>query len=237
MNESLWLYSEYCCDCRKVSLPFFTGVLFIFDVSQPHPHPHPQYKSPPPRTYIDKPLLLDGFKFDLRLYVLVTSVNPLRVYMYRDGLARLCTKPYVAPKKSNLKKLRMHLTNFAINGNSKDFEKKKADDKGSKRSFQSLLDHLRAKGRDADRMLRDIRCVLVKTVLAVHPLLKQGYRSYFGEGRKAAGSKSHFFYLFASTWREPFISDTNKQQARPQPRRARRKPPAHRRVLKYLVST
>ena len=142
------------------------------------------------RSYIDKPLLLDGFKFDLRLYVLVTSVNPLRVYMYRDGLVRLCTKPYVAPKKGNLKKLRMHLTNFAINGKSKDFEKKKAENKGSKRSLQSFLDHLRAEGKDADGMLHNIRCVVLKTILAVHPLLKQGYKSYFESGRSAEGSKN-----------------------------------------------
>ena len=116
--------------------------------------------------------------------------------MYRDGLARLCTKPYVAPKKGNLKKLRMHLTNFAINGTSKEFQKKKADDKGSKRSFQSVLEHLRAEGKDSDGMLRDIRCVLVKTILAVHPLLKQGYRSYFGEGRKSSGSESLFLGSF-----------------------------------------
>ena len=35
-----------------------------------------------------QPLLLDGFKLDLRVYVLVTACNPLRIFVYKDGLVR-----------------------------------------------------------------------------------------------------------------------------------------------------
>ena len=67
------------------------------------------------QRYIHKPLLLDGYKFDLRLYVLITSVDPLRCYLFTDGLARFCTQPYAAPTAKNLDQTYMHLTNYSLN--------------------------------------------------------------------------------------------------------------------------
>lgn len=70
--------------------------------------------------YIDKPLLINSKKFDMRLYVLVTSYHPLRIYLYNDGLARFCTEPYTSSPES-LKNQFVHLTNYSVNRYNKNY--------------------------------------------------------------------------------------------------------------------
>jgi len=49
-----------------------------------------------------QPFLIDGFKFDLRVYVVVTACDPLRIFVFNEGLARFATAKYVAPTQSNV---------------------------------------------------------------------------------------------------------------------------------------
>ena len=35
------------------------------------------------QEYFDNPMLIDGCKFDLRIYVMLRSLDPLRIYVYR----------------------------------------------------------------------------------------------------------------------------------------------------------
>ncbi|KAI8514932.1 Tubulin-tyrosine ligase [Branchiostoma belcheri] len=47
------------------------------------------------QEYVENPFLIDGRKFDIGIYTVVTSINPLRMYMYEEeALFRYCSKPY-----------------------------------------------------------------------------------------------------------------------------------------------
>jgi hypothetical protein len=45
---------------------------------------------------------MEKMKFDFRLYVLVLGINPLRIYLSKEGLARLSTKVYEEVDDNNL---------------------------------------------------------------------------------------------------------------------------------------
>ena len=56
--------------------------------------------------------LFDGKKFDLRQWVLVKSIKPLKIYYFSSSYVRICSQKY---NLGNLKNLQAHLTNFSIN--------------------------------------------------------------------------------------------------------------------------
>ncbi|RZC34710.1 tubulin polyglutamylase TTLL2, partial [Asbolus verrucosus] len=64
------------------------------------------------QRYIEKPLLIGGYKFDLRLYVCIPSYHPVTIYMYKEGLARFGTDKF---SLNDLRNPFRHLTNCSIN--------------------------------------------------------------------------------------------------------------------------
>ena len=127
------------------------------------------------QEYISRPLLIDKMKFDLRLYVLVLGVDPLRIFLFKDGLARLATTAYSKPTERNMTNMRMHLTNYAINKNSLNFSKNytaAADFVGSKRSLKFVMRYLRKTlNADTTKLMREIKDLTVKTILSGQPHL------------------------------------------------------------------
>ncbi|KAH8298094.1 hypothetical protein KR018_006590, partial [Drosophila ironensis] len=119
------------------------------------------------QKYIERPLLINGSKFDLRLYVLVTSVNPLRVFMYHNGLARFASVKYSA-KTDTLNDRCMHLTNYSINKFSSNYSKNEDVNAchGHKWTIKSLWTYLANRGVRTDCLWEALRSLVLRTILA-----------------------------------------------------------------------
>ena len=131
------------------------------------------------QEYIANPLLLDGLKFDLRLYVLITSVGglgdedrPLRAFLYREGMVRFAVQPY---QGADLKHRHAHLTNYSLNKNSKGFALSEDSDggEGSKRTLSAVFASLQASGQlvDVDGLWGRIAELVSRSLVIMQPLL------------------------------------------------------------------
>ena len=132
------------------------------------------------------PLLHEGKKFDLRLYVLIRSVDPLEVYLHREGLARFCTQDYEQPTSENLEHAFTHLTNYSLNKNSDSFIRAASGDGKfayagcSKRPMTEVLRDLEERGLVEQEVLwNKIKDLVALTAIAMQPELALHYRSRF----------------------------------------------------------
>ncbi|NXR68862.1 TTL11 polyglutamylase, partial [Rhadina sibilatrix] len=135
------------------------------------------------QEYICKPLLVDKLKFDIRLYVLLKSLEPLEIYIAKDGLSRFCTEPYQEPTLKNLHQVFMHLTNYSLNIHSGNFIHSASVNTGSKRTFSSILCRLSSRGADVKKLWSDIISLVIKTIIALTPELKVYYQSDIPAGK------------------------------------------------------
>ncbi|XP_023558351.1 probable tubulin polyglutamylase TTLL1 isoform X2 [Octodon degus] len=114
--------------------------------------------------YISNPLLIGGRKFDLRLYVLVSTYRPLRCYMYKLGFCRFCTVKYT-PSTSELDNMFVHLTNVAIQKHGEDYN----HIHGGKWTVSNLRLYLEStRGREVTSKLFDeMHWIVVQSLKAV----------------------------------------------------------------------
>lgn len=86
------------------------------------------------------PHLINGFKYDMRIYVVVTCFDPLTIWLYDEGLVRFATQKY---STKNRKDIFCHLTNFAINRKSKNFKKNSGAAEGEEGASKWSLSFLK----------------------------------------------------------------------------------------------
>jgi len=124
------------------------------------------------QQYLRNPLLLQGYKFDLRLYVLVTSFSPLEAFIYKEGFARFGSRKFSSHKDS-INDLQIHLTNSSIqnlyihdiNANHPVRAAGK-DGGGNKVRLTWLWSRLKDQGIDVDELWKVIKDLCIKTLLS-----------------------------------------------------------------------
>jgi tubulin polyglutamylase TTLL1 len=118
--------------------------------------------------YLDAPLLIGGKKFDLRMYVLVTSYRPLRCYISRLGFARFCSVKYDA-NITDMDNMFVHLTNVSLQKFSSTYN----DVHGGKWTVENLKLLLEGtRGKEAtDKLFDDIGWIMVQSLKSVQNVI------------------------------------------------------------------
>lgn len=107
--------------------------------------------------------LIDNRKFDFRIYALIASVDPLTIYVYRDGVARFCSVQSGNPSKF------ARLTNVSLNKtvsgvNISDISKLISD----------VLPILAANGCDINKLWKEIDRIIILTIVSSYGYLHRG---------------------------------------------------------------
>lgn len=118
-----------------------------------------EYNEVVAQTYLPNPLIVNQRKWDMRIYVLVTSIHPLRVYMYRDGIIRFASTKYT---RANAHKRTAFLTNTFVN-------QKFATGDDLTWPFPKMYHYLKNKGIDADLLWQRIEQAVVNLLLSAEP--------------------------------------------------------------------
>ncbi|RNA32432.1 putative tubulin polyglutamylase TTLL9 [Brachionus plicatilis] len=114
------------------------------------------------QRYLSNPYLIGGKKFDMRIYVLVTTFNPLKAYLYREGFARLSGTRF---SLNSIGDTYVHITNNAIQKQAPNYD----PDKGAKWSMQNLRQYLIAKHGlgEVETMFRLMDEIFIKSLQSV----------------------------------------------------------------------
>uniref|UniRef100_A0AC35U7T4 Receptor protein-tyrosine kinase n=1 Tax=Rhabditophanes sp. KR3021 TaxID=114890 RepID=A0AC35U7T4_9BILA len=135
------------------------------------------------QEYIGDPFLMsDQLKFDFRIYAVVKSLNPLSIYVAREGMVRFCTEKYKKPVSNKELNLFAHLTNYSLNKSSNAYKHStslKDQIKGSKRLLSTVFHQMDKRGMNTRKLWHKIKIIIVKTVIAMLPEIMLNYEQAF----------------------------------------------------------
>jgi len=110
------------------------------------------------QRYIDRPYLIEGRKGHCRIYGLIACADPLRAYVYSEGIVRIAPEPY-DPSPDRVGGPSMHVTNTALHLDHPGLvicQDPAQEDTGAIRSLSALLRRMTADGLDGQAAFGEI---------------------------------------------------------------------------------
>jgi len=169
---------------------------------------------PVAQKYIPNPLLFEGHKMTFRIYAAITALNPLRVYVYPQGLARICSSKYSLDTFSDPLK---HLTNYDLQmdkeeefNSSVTGTEMKHD--GLRSDLQWVFSWLRDQfNADTDKLWYEIKQLIAKTFLSAE-------KSFQFSAKKVIPKRLNWFGLVGfdvliDTDMKPWLLEVNRTPA------------------------
>jgi tubulin polyglutamylase TTLL4 len=158
------------------------------------------------QVYIANPFLITGRKFDVRLYFLVPSTRPLRLYVHRHGLVRFCTHAYDAG--GPLDDFCMHLTNFRVNEADDLFVFSREESvASSKWSLAFWLRHMASAGADAAALMCGLERAATAALIAGLCAVRRAHAH--AVGHRHASYEVYGVDLLLDAALRPYVTEVN----------------------------
>lgn len=126
------------------------------------------------QEFMDKPFLIDDRSFDLGVFVLISSINPLRIYRYNNEvLLRFCPEPYYPFDPQNIEQYVIYETHKHFF----DMPSLNPQHETFGYSFKDVFDdHLKRRGHSFETLQGKIDDVILKLILRIEPTFVEQVR-------------------------------------------------------------
>ena len=126
------------------------------------------------QKYIERPLLYNGRKCDMRIWVLVT--HTMKVYFFKEGHLKTCSIPYDIESKDAY----THITNYSFQKHNRNFQKYEKGNEVPFYDFQTFLDknYPERKYLIKKHLYTQIREIISISMMSVKDQINKNNRNY-----------------------------------------------------------
>jgi len=184
----MWIYKPSCSN-RGRGLRVIRGMESLQEIVMVEDTPGgpPKNRNGIIQHYLTDPLLVDGYKFDIRCYMLVARTSPHYIVFYHPGYCRMTLKRFSMSPES-LEDPATHLTNAAVQKKTEGYKDNEELREFQVQTPQAVADIIEAGGNsEGAKYMRegidhDIKCCMVDVMKAAVPKFqrKHGYFDLLG---------------------------------------------------------